>query len=74
MEANSMEPNRFWEAASCAVTQELPQYFMEPEGSLPCSQEPSIGPYPDPDKSSPSYPILSKIHFDIILPSASRSS
>jgi hypothetical protein len=26
---------------------------MEPEVSLPCSQEPSIGPYFDPDESSP---------------------
>jgi len=25
---------------------------MEPEGSLPCSQEPTIGPYPDADESS----------------------
>jgi hypothetical protein len=22
---------------------------MEPEGSLPCSQEPAIGPHPEPD-------------------------
>jgi hypothetical protein len=26
---------------------------MEPESSLPSSQEPSTGPYPKPDESSP---------------------
>jgi hypothetical protein len=26
---------------------------MEPEGSLPPSQEPSTGPYPEPDRSNP---------------------
>jgi len=25
---------------------------METKGSLPCLQEPAIGPYPEPDKSS----------------------
>jgi hypothetical protein len=32
---------------------------MEPEGLLPCSQEPSIGLYPEPDQSNPYHPILS---------------
>jgi hypothetical protein len=32
---------------------------MEPEGSLPCSQEPSTGPCPEPDQSDLYHPILS---------------
>jgi hypothetical protein len=34
------------------------QDFKEPEGSSPCSQEPSTGPYPQPVRSSPYHPIL----------------
>jgi hypothetical protein len=32
---------------------------MEPESLLSCSQEPSTGPYSEPDQSSPYHPILS---------------
>jgi hypothetical protein len=35
------------------------KHLMEPEGSLPWPQEPFTGSYPEPDQSSPSYPILS---------------
>jgi hypothetical protein len=46
------------------------QHFMKHEGSIPCSQEPSSGTYPEPDPSSPHHPILSlslsKIHFNIV--------
>jgi hypothetical protein len=31
---------------------------MEPGGSLPRSQEPSTGSYPEPDRSNPYNPIL----------------
>jgi hypothetical protein len=36
---------------------------MEPEGSLPRSQDPSTGPFPEPHQSNPS-----KIHFNIVHP------
>jgi hypothetical protein len=49
------------------------QYFMEPEDSLPCSQEPSAGPHSEPDKSSSSNPIQSYLSKrNVILPSHLR--
>jgi hypothetical protein len=35
------------------------EHFMEPESSLPCSQEPSTGHYPEQDQSSPFHLSLS---------------
>jgi hypothetical protein len=52
-----VSPSR--EAANCTAIQEIPSNFKEPEGSSPCSQEPSTGPYPEPVWSSPYHPILS---------------
>jgi hypothetical protein len=46
---------------------------MEPEDLLH-SQEPSTDRYPEPYKSRPYHPNLSKIRFNIILPPISRSS
>jgi hypothetical protein len=49
------------------------QHFMEPEGSIPCSQKPSTGPCPiNPAHTIPSY--LSKIHFNIVHVPTSWSS
>jgi hypothetical protein len=40
---------------------------MEPEGSLPPSQEPSTSLYPEPDRFNLYHPLyLSKIHFNIV--------
>jgi hypothetical protein len=46
------------------------QVFMQPEGSLSCSQQSSTAPYSEPDQSSPYHPILSlyKINFNIVHP------
>jgi hypothetical protein len=47
---------------------------MEPDGSLSCSQEPSTGPYPQPDQLTPHRPTyLSKFHLNNIFQPTSRS-
>jgi hypothetical protein len=48
------------------------QHFMEPEGSLPCSQEPFTGPYPESDQSNLYHPI--SLRSIIIHPPTSWSS
>jgi hypothetical protein len=47
---NAIELSLSWEANSHSVKNFPP--FMEPKDSLPCSQEPTTGPYPEPDKSN----------------------
>jgi hypothetical protein len=65
---NFMELSPPWEAANFASYLRTSQHFMETERSLPCSQEPSTGPYPQPDLPSLYQLILSKIHLNIIHP------
>jgi hypothetical protein len=38
------------------------KYFMEPKDSLPCLQEPSTGPYPEQDQSSPYHLFILSTH------------
>jgi hypothetical protein len=44
--------NKLSKAQSLSQSKDYPP-FMEPKGSLHCSQRSAIGPDPEPDKSSP---------------------
>jgi hypothetical protein len=52
-----MELSTTGEATSCEATPNVSEDFMEPEGSLPNSEEPSTCSYPESDQSSPHQPI-----------------
>jgi len=52
-----------------------PPPFIEPEDSLPFSQNPTTGSYPEPDESSPQFlHYFFKTHTDIIFPATPWSS
>jgi len=46
---------------------------MEPESSLPLTQQPSTAPYPEPHQSSPRHSFSVKVYFNNILPHKHRS-
>jgi hypothetical protein len=56
---NYMELSLSWEDASYSAVQKPPNILWNPEGLLQCSQEPSTGPFRNPDQSSQFNPILS---------------
>jgi len=45
-------------AHSHSACQKYSAFFMETEGSVPCSQKPDTSSYPDPDASCPHLPTL----------------
>jgi hypothetical protein len=61
-----MELSPEWQANSCSATQEI-QYVMEPEGSVPCSQELSTATYPERDEWARKLKHCFRIHGQIII-------
>lgn len=48
--------------------------FMEPEGSVPCLQDPTTSTFPEPNESNPHHSLcFSKFYFNVILSSVLRS-
>jgi hypothetical protein len=60
------------------LIKKYPAFFMETEGSSPCSQKPATGPYPKPTESNwphrSLYPCLPKVQLNVILPPTPRWS
>jgi hypothetical protein len=48
-----MQQSPFWKADTTSAGHEITPSFVEPNGSLPCWQQPAIGLNPEPDESSP---------------------
>lgn len=55
---HSLTQSPSWETNSNSANQQNSSPFMEPEGPVPCSREPRIGPYPELDESRRSILIL----------------
>jgi hypothetical protein len=62
---NSMQQISTSEASSSSRTQEKLSIFLEPEGSLPCSQNLATGPYPKPH--SPILRTVEKLSFHLLI-------
>jgi hypothetical protein len=58
---DALQPLRLRRINQSLSYSRMSQHFMELRSSLPCSQEPFTGPYPEPDKSSPYHSTPSKI-------------
>jgi hypothetical protein len=56
--SNYTEQSPSWEASSYSASQENSPPFVQPDSSLPCSQDPATESYPEPDASSPHLPTL----------------
>jgi len=54
---NTMEQSSSWEASSCSPSSIISCVLWNPGGSLQCSQKPAAEQYPEPDKSTPHFPI-----------------